>query len=152
VDVLGRGLAPGDLARLSGPEHQRDNGPHQCCHRSPEEHHLHPHDPCGRDRQLILGSPVLNVPSDANVMLGPEGGRWDDRPHRTAVAAGQGPRQYAKVMAAVSEATTGGMKRPARRRDLIGQWKRRRSLGVDPEQGAEKPAIRQDELEGRRRD
>jgi len=46
----------------------------------------------------------------------------------------------------------GDMKGPDRRRDLIGQWKGRRSLGVDPEQGVEKPAIRQDELEGRRRD
>jgi len=32
VDVLGRGLAPGDLARLSGAEHQRDDGGHQCRH------------------------------------------------------------------------------------------------------------------------
>jgi GAF domain len=70
-----------------------------------------------------------------------------------AVMAGEDPRHYAQVMAAVYEATMGGTKRPARPRDLIGEsWRRLRSLGVDPEQGVDELAIRTDELERRRRD
>lgn len=70
-----------------------------------------------------------------------------------AVAAGEDPRRYAQVMAAVYEATMSGTKTPARPRDLIGEsWRRLRSLGVDPEQGVDTPAIDVDELEGQRRD
>lgn len=70
-----------------------------------------------------------------------------------AVAVGENPRHYAKVMASVYEATMGGTKRPARPRDLIGDsWRRLRSLGLDPERGSHQLAIQQDDLEGRRRD
>ena len=70
-----------------------------------------------------------------------------------AVAAGEDPRRYAQVMAAVYEATMGGTKTPARPRDLIGEsWQRLRGLGMDPEQDVHTPSIDAAELEGRRRD
>jgi hypothetical protein len=70
-----------------------------------------------------------------------------------AIAAGEDPRRYAQVMTAVYEATMSGTKTPARPRDLIGEsWRRLRSLGMDPEQDVDVPAIDAAELEGRRRD
>src|SRR5476651_779429 len=70
-----------------------------------------------------------------------------------AIAAGEDPRRYAQVMTAVYEATMSGAKTPARPRDLIGEsWRRLRSLGMDPEQDVDVPAIDAAELEGRRRD
>ena len=70
-----------------------------------------------------------------------------------AVVAGEDPRHYAQVMAAVYEATMSGTKRPARPRDVVGEsWQRLRSLGVDPEQDVHAPEIDAAELEGHRRD
>jgi hypothetical protein len=70
-----------------------------------------------------------------------------------AVAAGEDPRRYAQVMAAVYEATMSGAKTPARPRDLIGEsWRRLRSLGVDPDKHVEVPPLDAGNLEERRRE
>lgn len=70
-----------------------------------------------------------------------------------ALAAGEDPRRYAQILAAVYDATMTGGKSPARPRELIGDsWRRLQTLGIDPELG-NPAAHRMDvsDLEQRRR-
>ena len=51
-----------------------------------------------------------------------------------AVALGEDPRSYARLMSAVYDATMSGHRAPARPRDIIGDsWQRLMSAGVDPD-------------------
>lgn len=51
-----------------------------------------------------------------------------------AVAVGEDPRSYARLMSAVYDATMSGHRAPARPRDVIGEsWRRLMSQGVDPD-------------------
>jgi GAF domain len=51
-----------------------------------------------------------------------------------AVAAGEDPRSYARLMSAVYDATMAGTRAPARPRSVIGDsWQRMRAAGIDPD-------------------
>ncbi len=51
-----------------------------------------------------------------------------------AVAVGEDPRHYARLMSAVYDATMAGHRAPARPREVIGDsWRRMMSAGVDPD-------------------
>lgn len=68
-----------------------------------------------------------------------------------AVAAGDDPRQYAAVLAAVYDAAMSGNRPPARPRDVISQsWGRVLDAGVDPDHGSPDHLIDAAELEARR--
>ena len=68
-----------------------------------------------------------------------------------AVGAGDDPRHYAAVLAAVYDAAMSGNRPPARPRDVIGQsWGRVLDAGVDPDHGSPEHLIDAAELEARR--
>ncbi|BBY59119.1 GAF domain-containing protein [Mycolicibacterium sarraceniae] len=68
-----------------------------------------------------------------------------------AVAVGEDPRTYARLMSAVYDATMSGHRAPARPRDVIGDsWRRMMSAGVDPERRA-RPVVESGGLETLRR-
>ena len=68
-----------------------------------------------------------------------------------AVGAGDDPRQYAAVLAAVYDAAMSGSRPPARPRDVIGEsWRRVLRAGVDPERGRGESLIGAADLEARR--
>ncbi|GAY14706.1 GAF domain-containing protein [Mycobacterium sp. shizuoka-1] len=51
-----------------------------------------------------------------------------------AVAVGEDPRSYARLMSAVYDATMAGRRAPARPREVIGDsWRRMKAAGVDPD-------------------
>lgn len=51
-----------------------------------------------------------------------------------AVAVGEDPRSYARLMSAVYDATMSGHRAPARPREIIGDsWRRLKAAGVDPD-------------------
>ncbi|NTY60952.1 GAF domain-containing protein [Mycolicibacterium sphagni] len=51
-----------------------------------------------------------------------------------AVAVGEDPRSYARLMSAVYDATMSGHRAPARPREVIGDsWRRLMSMGIDPD-------------------
>lgn len=59
-----------------------------------------------------------------------------------ALAAGEDPRRYAQILAAVYDATMAGGKGPARPREVIGDsWRRLQTLGIDPEQKSISPSL-----------
>jgi hypothetical protein len=68
-----------------------------------------------------------------------------------AVAVGEDPRTYARLMSAVYDATMAGRRAPARPRDVIGDsWQRMMAKGIDPDsQGA--PVVETGALEMLRR-
>ena len=64
-----------------------------------------------------------------------------------AVAVGEDPRSYARLMSAVYDATMSGGRAPARPRGVIGDsWRRLMSRGVDPENRTP-PVVETDALE-----
>ncbi|MFE4500288.1 GAF domain-containing protein [Rhodococcus sp. NPDC056743] len=66
---------------------------------------------------------------------------------------GEDPRNYARTLAAVYDATMAGDRSPARPRDVIRKsWQRLRELGVDPEQSRVEPSMDVAELDLRRRE
>ncbi|BBY63264.1 hypothetical protein MHEL_15070 [Mycolicibacterium helvum] len=68
-----------------------------------------------------------------------------------AVAVGEDPRTYARLMSAVYDATMSGHRAPARPRDVIGDsWRRMMSAGVDPDRRA-RPVVESGGLETLRR-
>ncbi|QEN12455.1 GAF domain-containing protein [Mycolicibacterium sp. ELW1] len=68
-----------------------------------------------------------------------------------AVALGEDPRNYARLMSAVYDATMAGHRAPARPRDVIGEsWHRLMSAGVDPDCRAQ-PVVEAGGLEALRR-
>ena len=68
-----------------------------------------------------------------------------------AVALGEDPRNYARLMSAVYDATMAGHRAPARPRDVIGEsWQRLMSAGVDPDRRAQ-PVVEAGGLEALRR-
>jgi hypothetical protein len=68
-----------------------------------------------------------------------------------AVAVGEDPRSYARLMSAVYDATMSGGRAPARPRDVISDsWRRLMSRGVDPENRTP-PVVETDALEALRR-
>ncbi|NMO04267.1 GAF domain-containing protein [Gordonia sp. TBRC 11910] len=68
-----------------------------------------------------------------------------------AVPAGDDPRQYARLLADVYNATMSGEKVPARPRDVIGaSWERVRDVGLNPETGILDGPLDAAELEGHR--
>ncbi|QCB49163.1 GAF domain-containing protein [Rhodococcus sp. PAMC28707] len=59
-----------------------------------------------------------------------------------ALAAGEDPRRYARILTAVYDATMAGGKGPARPREVIGDsWRRLQTLGIDPEQKSISPSL-----------
>ena len=70
-----------------------------------------------------------------------------------AMPPGEDPRNYARTLAAVYDATMAGDKSPARPRDVVRQsWQRLKDLGVDPEQNHTEPSMDMAELDLRRRE
>ncbi|WP_328350812.1 GAF domain-containing protein [Mycobacterium sp. NBC_00419] len=68
-----------------------------------------------------------------------------------AVALGEDPRSYARLMSAVYDATMSGHRAPARPRDVIGEsWRRLISAGVDPDSRTP-PVVESGGLEALRR-
>ena len=68
-----------------------------------------------------------------------------------AVAAGEDPRRYARLMSAVYDATMAGNRAPARPREVIGDsWQRLIARGIDPDVGTE-PVVETGALEMLRR-
>ncbi|MDZ4266286.1 MAG: GAF domain-containing protein [Mycobacterium sp.] len=68
-----------------------------------------------------------------------------------AVAVGEDPRSYARLMSAVYDATMAGHRAPARPREVIGDsWQRLIACGVDPDVGTE-PVVETGALEMLRR-
>ncbi len=68
-----------------------------------------------------------------------------------AVGAGDDPRHYAAVLAAVYDAAMSGNRPPARPREVIGEsWRRVLHAGVDPERGGAENLIGAADLEARR--
>ncbi|AFM15386.1 transcriptional activator of acetoin/glycerol metabolism [Mycolicibacterium chubuense NBB4] len=68
-----------------------------------------------------------------------------------AVAVGEDPRSYARLMSAVYDATMAGHRAPARPRDVIGaSWQRLMASGVTPDENAE-PVVEAGGLETLRR-
>ncbi|GAB2749712.1 GAF domain-containing protein [Salinifilum aidingensis] len=69
-----------------------------------------------------------------------------------AVPTGTDPRRYARVLAAVHEATLSGSSPPVRPRGVIAQsWSRVRAGGLDPDRGFDPAPLPPDEVERRRR-
>ncbi|QNG18705.1 GAF domain-containing protein [Rhodococcus triatomae] len=69
-----------------------------------------------------------------------------------AVSAGEDPRHYARLLAAVYDATMAGEKAPARPREVVGDsWRRVRERGVDPDCGAASATVDGPTLEAHRR-
>ncbi|WP_018158148.1 helix-turn-helix domain-containing protein [Demetria terragena] len=67
-----------------------------------------------------------------------------------AVAVGDDPRHYARLMSAVYDATMAGARAPARPRAVIeDSWRRMMARGLDPERLAE-PLVRSSDLESAR--
>ncbi|MDV7354691.1 GAF domain-containing protein [Rhodococcus oxybenzonivorans] len=70
-----------------------------------------------------------------------------------AVGAGEDPAGYARILAAVYEATMSGDKSPARPREVVDDsWRRLRELGIDPESAPPTPRITPSRLDTRRRE
>jgi GAF domain len=68
-----------------------------------------------------------------------------------AVAVGEDPRQYARLLSIVYDATMAGTRAPARPRQVIGEsWQRMRAKGIDPEQQTP-PVVELDALDMLRR-
>lgn len=69
-----------------------------------------------------------------------------------AIPAGDDPRQYARILADVYDATMAGTKVPARPRDVIGEsWDRVREVGVSPDLGVpHDPGLDAAAIEGHR--
>lgn len=68
-----------------------------------------------------------------------------------AVALGEDPRNYARLMSAVYDATMAGHRAPARPRDVIGEsWQRLMSAGIDPDSRTQ-PVVETSGLEALRR-
>jgi len=68
-----------------------------------------------------------------------------------AVALGEDPRNYARLMSAVYDATMAGHRAPARPRDVIGEsWQRLMSAGIDPDSRTQ-PVVETGGLEALRR-
>ena len=68
-----------------------------------------------------------------------------------AVAVGEDPRRYARLMSAVYDATMAGNRAPARPREVIGDsWRRMLARGVDPGVGTD-PVVDTGALEMLRR-
>lgn len=68
-----------------------------------------------------------------------------------AVAIGDDPRSYARLMSSVHEATMSGGRTPARPRDVIGEsWRRLMSMGIDPD-GVTAPTVDRSDLDALRR-
>ncbi|MCX2934966.1 GAF domain-containing protein [Mycobacterium sp. CVI_P3] len=68
-----------------------------------------------------------------------------------AVAVGEDPRSYARLMSAVYDATMSGHRAPARPRDVIGDsWRRLMSKGIDPD-GRTPPVLESGGIEALRR-
>ncbi|MGB3356530.1 MAG: GAF domain-containing protein [Mycobacterium sp.] len=68
-----------------------------------------------------------------------------------AVAVGEDPRSYARLMSAVYDATMAGHRAPARPREVIGDsWQRLIARGIDPDVGTE-PVVETGALEMLRR-
>jgi hypothetical protein len=75
----------------------------------------------------------------------------DDVPLEPALPVGEDPREYARVLARVHQATLAGGTPPARPRPLIGaSWDRVRRHGVDPDRGMDPAPLGVDELLRRR--
>ncbi|WP_236700732.1 helix-turn-helix domain-containing protein [Allosalinactinospora lopnorensis] len=69
----------------------------------------------------------------------------------TALPAGTDPREYARLLHRVHEATFSGGVPPARPRPVIADsWERVRRLGIDPDRRAPAPVLRKEEIEQRR--
>ncbi|GAA3164472.1 GAF domain-containing protein [Rhodococcus baikonurensis] len=70
-----------------------------------------------------------------------------------AMPPGEDPRDYARTLAAVYDATMAGDRAPARPRDVVRQsWQRLRELGIDPEHNRVEPSMDVAELDLRRRE
>ena len=68
-----------------------------------------------------------------------------------AVAVGEDPRSYARLMSAVYDATMAGARAPARPREVIGDsWRRVMASGIEPDEQAE-PVVETGALEMLRR-
>ncbi len=68
-----------------------------------------------------------------------------------AVAAGENPRDYARLMSAVYDATMAGGRAPARPRSVIEEsWQRMMSKGIEPD-GLPEPVVETDSLDTLRR-
>lgn len=68
-----------------------------------------------------------------------------------AVSAGEDPRQHARALSQLRDAVLSGSTLPSSPRTVIGaSWQRMRQLGVDPECGAQLPALCREDLEERR--
>ena len=69
-----------------------------------------------------------------------------------ALASGEDPAQYARVLESVYEATMSGRKPPARPRSVIANsWSRLRALGLDPDRCSITETGRESEIEEGRR-
>jgi hypothetical protein len=67
-----------------------------------------------------------------------------------AVAAGENPREYARLMTAVYDATMAGTRAPARPRSVIeDSWQRMMSKGIEPD-GLPEPVVETDSLDALR--
>lgn len=76
----------------------------------------------------------------------------DDR-LEPAMAAGENPRHYARLVAMMREATLSGTRPPCLPRPVIADsWRRLARLGLDPEHNEHAPLLSSDELEKRRRE
>ncbi len=76
-----------------------------------------------------------------------------NRTAEPAMAFGEDPRQYARLLAEVYDATMSGSRPPARPRELIGDsWDRVRSAGVVPDTEPADVPLLSDEVDRRRRE
>jgi transcriptional regulator of acetoin/glycerol metabolism len=70
-----------------------------------------------------------------------------------AMAAGEDPRHYARLVAMMREATLSGTRPPCLPRPVIADsWRRMARLGLDPDHNEHAPLLSSDELEKRRRE
>jgi hypothetical protein len=82
-----------------------------------------------------------------------ESGVQGDERLEAAMAAGEDPRHYARVVAMMRAATLSGTRLPCLPRPVIADsWRRMAQLGLDPDHNEHDPVLSSDEVEVRRRE